>query len=216
MIDEQQVDALAKKLWKYGRMNQPLEKADAIVVFGSYNPIVGGRAAELYLKDYAPVIIFSGNRSDSTAAWDKTEAETMADVAVKAGVPKEDILLETSATNSGENTRLTRELLEKHGINAKKIIVVQKPYAERRTFATVSKQWPEVEVVMSSPQISYDEYMASSPKGKYGSIDTIVGDTQRIKLYAERDFQIPQEMPKDVWEAYEQLVKLGFTKSLAK
>lgn len=214
MNQEQSIDTLAKKVWDYALMHHEIEKADAIVVFGSYNPIVAKRAAELYLQGFAPIIVFSGNRSDSTLRWEKSEAETMAEVAIKAGVPKDKILLETNATNSGENTRLTRELLEQHGIDAKKIIFIQKPYAERRTFATIRKQWPEVEVIMTSPQVSYDEYMNTSPKGKAGSINTMVGDLLRIKTYPEKGFQIPQEIPEDVWDAYEQLINLGYTKSL--
>ncbi len=196
-------------------MHQKLEKADAIMVFGSYNPIVGQRAAELYLQGYAPIIVFSGNRSDSTSNWEKSEAKTMSNVAIKDGVPKDKILLETKATNSGENIQFTKRLLEKRGIKPKKIIAIQKPYAERRAYAAIRKKWSEVEVIMSSPQLSYEEYMESSPKGKDASIGIMVGDLQRIKLYAEKGFQIPQEIPDDVWNAYEQLVKLGYTKSLA-
>ena len=33
---------------------------------------------------------------------------------------------------------------------------------------------------------------------------------QRIKIYPEKGFSIPQEIPLDVWNAYEQLVSLGF------
>jgi uncharacterized SAM-binding protein YcdF (DUF218 family) len=171
--DEKKVDELAKKLWDYGLMHHRLEKADAIIVFGSYNPVVGVRAAELFQQGYAPIIVFSGNCSDSTLSWQKTEAETMADAAIEAGAPPDKILLETEATNSGDNTRLTRALLERDNIYATRIIVIQKPYAERRTFATVRQQWPEVDVIMSSPQLSYEEYMATSPKGKAGSISTI-------------------------------------------
>lgn len=216
MTSEQEIDELAKKLWDYGHLHQPLEKADAIVVFGSYNPVVAEWAATLFHQGWAPVIVFSGNRSDFTSRWEKTEAETFADVAIRLDVPTNRILLETAATNTGENTRLTKALLEQHGITATKIIVVQKPYAERRAYATVKKQWPEVAVIVTSPPVSYDDYMKSSSKGKHGSIDTIVGDTQRIKLYAEKGYQIPQPIPNNVWQAYEKLVGLGFTKSLAK
>ncbi len=215
MSSEEYIDNLAKKIWDYSLMHHELKKADAIVVFGSYNPIVAKRVAELFLREYAPVVVFSGNRSDSTASWDKTEAEVLSEAAQEFGLPKENILLETQAKNSGENTLFSKALLEKHGIYAKRIIVVQKPYIERRTYATIKKQWPEVEVIMSSPQVSYDEYMNTSPRGKDASIQSMVGDLQRIKLYAEKGYQIPQEIPQDVWEAYEELVKLGYDQSLA-
>jgi hypothetical protein len=42
----------------------------------------------------------------------------------------------------------------------------------------------------------------------------MVGDLQRIKLYPERGFQIYQDIPDDVWQAYEKLVGMGYTKHL--
>jgi hypothetical protein len=42
----------------------------------------------------------------------------------------------------------------------------------------------------------------------------MVGDLQRIKEYPKLGFQIEQEIPKDVWEAWEELVKLGYIKYL--
>ncbi|HSX42078.1 MAG TPA: YdcF family protein [Candidatus Saccharimonadales bacterium] len=214
MATEPEIDQLAKKLWDYGLLHQKLEKADAIIVFGSYNPSIALRAIELYEQGLAPIVVFSGNRSDSTTAWAKTEAETMADLAIEHGLPKEVTRIEPNAKNSGENTRFSRALLEKEGIKTKKIIVVQKPYAERRAYATVRKQWPEVEVRVTSPQVSYEQYMDETPKDKNGSIATMVGDVQRIKVYGANGFQIPQEIPANVWKAYEGLVELGFSKWL--
>jgi hypothetical protein len=46
-------------------------------------------------------------------------------------------------------------------------------------------------------------------------IDMMVGDLQRIKIYPEKGFQIPQEIPDGVWTAYEKLVAWGFTRHLA-
>lgn len=215
MADQKEIDKLAKKLWDYGLMHHHLRKTDAILVFGSYNPIVANRATEVFNEGWGPIIVFSGNRSDSTTSWAKTEAETMADVAIKLGVPKDKILIESEAKNSGENVRFSKVLLAKHGIYPRKIIAIQKPYAERRAYATVRAQWPEVEVVVTSPQLSYEEYMQEmSPEDKSGSIASIVGDVQRIKEYATKGFQIPQDIPDDVWSAYEKLVSLGFSKWL--
>lgn len=212
MTTEEEIDQLAKKLWDYGQMHHQLKPADAILVFGSYNPIVGERAAELFLQGYAPIVVFSGNRSDSTTTWKKTEAETIADVAIATGLPKKHILLETKAKNSGENVQFSKALLAKHHITPKRIIVIQKPYAERRAFATVRKQWPEVEVQVTSPQLTYEQYVANTDRDKKRIINTIVGDIQRIKAYADQGFQIPQEMPDDVWSAFEHLVDLGYNK----
>ena len=42
----------------------------------------------------------------------------------------------------------------------------------------------------------------------------MVGDTQRIRVYAQGGYQIPQEIPIDVWIAYEELVRRDFTSHL--
>jgi hypothetical protein len=47
-------------------------------------------------------------------------------------------------------------------------------------------------------------------------MNSMVGDLQRIKVYPEKGYQIPQEIPQDVWEAWEQLVKAGYNKDVVK
>ena len=120
------------------------------------------------------------------------------------------ILIENKSTNTGENVRFTRALLEARGLAPTSFIVVQKPYMERRSYATFRKVWPEPQVRVTSPQVSMDEYLRGYSHGSLSADDVIsimVGDLQRIRLYAERGFQIPQEIPDDVWAAYEELVR---------
>ena len=45
-------------------------------------------------------------------------------------------------------------------------------------------------------------------------LNILVGDLQRIDLYGRNGFQIPQEIPPDVWAAYRRLVNAGFDKQL--
>ncbi|RZU34720.1 hypothetical protein EV284_4319 [Streptomyces sp. BK022] len=42
----------------------------------------------------------------------------------------------------------------------------------------------------------------------------LVGDLQRIIEYPKLGFAVEQEVPEDVWEAYESLVRDGFTTRL--
>ena len=133
------------------------------------------------------------------------------------GVPNERILIENRSTNTGENFRFTRELLSKKGIDPQKFIVVQKPYMERRSFATFRRMWPEKDVIVTSPQVAFDEYLDSYSHQELSTDDVVgimAGDLQRIRLYAEKGFQIPQEIPPDVWSAYEELVRAGYDQHL--
>ena len=136
-----------------------------------------------------------------------------ADVAFRMGVPKDKSLIENRATNTGENIRFTQELLAQRGIDPKRIIIVQKPYMERRAYATAKRVWSEKEFIMTSPQLSFDEY-PNKEISKEKVIHILVGDLERIKLYAEKGFQIPQEVPSPVWDAFQELVWRGYTKHL--
>ena len=37
-----------------------------------------------------------------------------------------------------------------------------------------------------------------------------------MDLYAQKGYQLPQEIPEEAWEAFRQLVAMGFDKQLAK
>ena len=211
-----QTITLAKKLWDYHHVNHTLEKADCILVLGSHDLRVADYAAELYLQGLAPILIFSGGLGRLTLdLWKVSEAEQFAAIAQQKGVPKEAILIESKSTNTGQNILFTQQLLKENNLDPQSFIVVQKPYMERRSFATFKKHWPQKRIMVTSPHISFEEY----PYGEISMdqvINLMVGDLQRIRLYAEKGFQIYQEIPADVWHAYEELVELGYDEHLIK
>ncbi len=207
---------LAKKLWQYHLMNHTLEKSDCILVLGSHDLRVAERGAELYLQGWAPLLIFSGGLGNFTKdMWQEKEADLFAKVALEMGVPKEAILIENKSTNTGENIQFTQQLLQKQNLNPESFIVVQKPYMERRSYATFKKHWPDKKLVVTSPQISFEDY--PNPEIPLERVITIMaGDLQRIKFYPQKGFQIYQEIPTDVWQAFETLVAAGYDQHLMK
>jgi uncharacterized SAM-binding protein YcdF (DUF218 family) len=214
-MNSKRIDALAKKIWDYMRLNQALTPADCILVFGSHDPRVGSYGAELFLRKLAPLILFSGKRGGLTRKWTKTEAEKFAQIAVRAGVPRAKILIEKEATNTGENVLFTKRLLEKRGLNLGSFLVVQKPYMERRTWATFKKVWPRKKIIVTSPPISFEDYPNRSIS-KRDVIAIMLSDLQKIAIYPQKGFQIPQRIPKKVLDCYRQLVKLGYTDHLVR
>lgn len=215
MITEK-VIALAQQLWDYHHLYHTLQKSDCIFVLGSHDKRVARRGAELYLQGWAPLLIFSGGLGNLTKdIWTETEADQFAAIALSMGVPPEAILVENASTNTGENILLTQQLLAKRGLDPQSFIVVQKPYMERRSYATFKKHWPDKQLLVTSPSISFLQYPTDEiPLERV--INVMVGDLQRIRIYPEKGFQIYQEIPDAVWTAYEQLVALGFDKHLAK
>ena len=207
---------LATVVWNYHQMQHSLVKADCIFVLGSHDTRVAERGAELYLQGWAPLLLFSGGLGRLTkGALTESEAELFARTAVAKGVPQEAILIEDKSTNTGENILLSKQLLHQRNIDPQRFILVQKPYMERRTLAAFQKQWPGKEALVTSPQIAFADY--PTPEITMEKvIQIMVGDLQRLRIYAEKGFQTHQVIPESVWEAYLQLVKLGFDKQLVR
>ena len=211
----EEVKHLAKILWDYHHVDHPMEKSDCILVLGSHDTRVGERGADLYLEGWAPYIIFSGGLGNLTSGiWTEPEADKFARIARNMGVPEKNILVENKSTNTGENITFTMNLLSLHGLDPQSFILVQKPYMERRSYATFKKHLPGKKLIVTSPQISFDNYPTEDISMEK-VINIMVGDLQRIKIYPEKGFQIPQEIPAIVWNAYEQLIALGYNRHLA-
>ena len=166
-------------------------------------------ASELFAEKMAPIVVCSGGFGKITREiWQEEEGKVFAKKCIELGVPKEKIMIESHATNTGENITLTKELLEKKGIKVDSGIIVCKPYMAKRALATARKQWPEVEWRVAVKKIPLDEYVPKDDLER--EINVMVGDMQRMKTYAEAGFQVPVDIPDDVWDAYKRLVKAGF------
>lgn len=213
-MPREETDRLAQIIWDYHHVNHKLKVADCLFVLGSHDIRVAEYAARLYFEGWAPYIIFSGGMAHHddmlNTGWDKSEAEILAHRAMELGVPQEKILLEKEALNTGENVKFSEKILEAAGIRYDKIIAIQKPYMERRTFATIKVHWPHRELIVSSPPICYRDYPNKEIK-KEELINIMVGDLQRIIEYPALGYQIEQNVPEEVMEAYEKLIGLGFT-----
>src|SRR5262249_900454 len=158
---DSQIQTLAETIWNYHLMNHQIAKADAILVLCSHDERVAERGAHLFLEGWAPLIIFSGGRGAITKAlWDEPEAKRFARITMSRNVPRENILIEPNSTNTGENIQFTKRLLAEKGFDPHQFIVVQKPYMERRSYATFRQYWPEKEVIVTSPQVSFRDYLA--------------------------------------------------------
>lgn len=207
-------DELAKILWNYNSLPENPEKSELIFVPCSSDLRVAKRAAQLWKQGYGPYILFTGNEGKMTKdLFDKPEAEVFAEVARKEGVDPNIILTETESLNTGENISLSRKLLDECELDIKKILIVQKPYALRRMYATFKKQWPEIDFSLGSTNTSFEDYPNDviTPEQL---IDVLVKTTQRVIDYPDKGFQIPQEVPEEVLIALNELVKRGYTKRI--
>lgn len=213
-MNDQKVDQLAHILWDYMQFHETPVKSDAIFCLCSHDTRVGEYAADLMLQGLGDLLIFSGGVGVLTQdIFSEPEADLFAKIAIARGVPEEKIIIENKSTNTGQNVEFTHALLQEKGIDIDSFLLVQKPYMERRTFATFKKQWPDptTKIFVTSPKMSFEEYTSGNISKEF-IINVMVGDLQRIKEYPALGFQIPQAIPGNVWAAYEALVDAGFTK----
>lgn len=207
-------------LWDYLCLHRTPEKAEVILGFGSFDDNVARRSAALYLQGYAPKILFTGGLGRCTVGlYTQPEAERFRDVAVSLGVPEENILVESKSANTKENIQFTRQLLEKTHTSHGSILGVHKPYMERRIAAAMGVYWPEQSFSVTSPQMTIPQYLREAERQgmtEKDAISVIVGDFQRIDLYAQKGYQLPQYIPAEAQEAFERLVSMGYDSQLAK
>ena len=205
-------------IWDYMRLKQTVTPAACIIGFGCINDDIALRCAELYREGYAPKVLFSGGLGRNTLGrWNQSEAERFALIAQQHGVPAQNILLENQSTNSAENILFTRKILEEAGLAQGRLICVHKPFMERRLYAAMKVYWPEANACFTSPQLDLEAYIRNTVNQGLTEkqvIDVITGDFQRMDIYAKKGYQIPQEIPEPVWQAFHRLVELGYTGEL--
>ncbi|MGW1136966.1 YdcF family protein [Streptomyces zhihengii] len=181
---------------------------------GSHDLGVAEVTAELYRRGMAPLVVFTGATSRTTRErMPRGEAEHYRERAVELGVPNEAILVESRARNTGENIRFSRALLEERGVSVSSVLLVSKPYEERRAHATARKLWPDVEFVSASAPMTMAAYIDSIGDARL-VVDMLVGALQRLLVYPAQGFMVSQDVPQDVQEAYERLCVQGFTSRL--
>ncbi|XP_060079818.1 uncharacterized protein SCO4629-like [Ylistrum balloti] len=214
VTDEEKDYALT--LWEYMGLKHEGKKSDIILVLGNHDTRTAEYAAKLFLEGFADLLMFSGDKGVlTTGKWEKSEAEVFSDVAIGMGVPENKIILETEATNTGQNVAFSYKVLQQKGIleALHSYILVQMPHMERRVYATFMKQWPgdavSLDIIVLSPPIPMLKYPNDHVGTLHDVITVLVGSFFRVKIYPDTGFQIQQHIPKNVWLCFNKLIKTG-------
>ncbi|MEO3976878.1 YdcF family protein [Streptomyces sp. CAU 1734] len=204
----------ARLIWDYHQMGHDLSPADVAIGLGSHDLGVATTTANLYHQGLAKTIVFTGGNSATTRArFPRGEAVHYREHALTLGVPDHAIHVEPHAANTGENIALSRDLLTHAGIEARTVLLVTKPYMQRRSYATTRHVWPDVDIVCASEVLTLESYLEAIGDHKL-VVDMLVGDLQRVIEYPKLGFAAPQDVPADVQTAYAELVEAGFTSRL--
>ncbi|MFI1247908.1 YdcF family protein [Streptomyces anulatus] len=204
----------ARRIWSYHQMGHALKPCSVAIGLGSHDLGVADTSVDLYKRGLVPLLLFTGATSPTTRErMPRGEAVHYRERAVELGVPGSAVLVEPRARNTGENIRFARDVLEKEGVEVASVLLISKPYEERRAYATARKLWPEVEIVSASTPMTLDEYVNSIGDARL-VIDMLVGALQRLMIYPDQGFMIRQPVPAHVSEAYQRLRQAGFTSRL--
>jgi uncharacterized SAM-binding protein YcdF (DUF218 family) len=208
------IRADVETLWRYHDLGHEVRRCDVGIGLGSHDLGVAVVATRLFHEGLFPWIVFTGANAPTTVErFPRGEAVHYGEYAVEHGVPADSILVEPCATNTAENLDYSRQRLAERQIPVCSVLLMSRPYQQRRAFATCKLVWPEVEVVCASNPLGLDEYVRSIGDVRR-VVNILVGDTQRIEVYAERGFAIRQEVPDEVRAAFDRLVAAGYTRRL--
>ena len=197
----------AGEIWDYMSSFASRSRSDAIVLCCSYDLRVCDHACKLVDAGIADTLVISGRHGNWTRQlWNRPEAEVFRDRAIENGLHKEQILLETRATNFGENIRFSRALLPR----VNRVTLVSKPNSLLRVKLTAAAQWPDVEAVVSGPGFRFPSEV-SNVIGIWGVINEMVGDIDRIQTYPALGFQAAHRLPDRILDNHEYLVAQGYT-----
>lgn len=212
--DEKLVNAL-KVIWDYMVLNQTYPPCDLIIGCGCLNKKIPVKCASLLKEGYGKKILFTGGTGKVTSSLlEKSEAEIYSDIAMAHGVKKEDIYLETNSTNTGDNFRFSKQIIKENNLAATTILIVHGPLSERRTLATAKLYFKDQQLFITSPDISFTDFLKQlevEPNLAATRISVVVGDIQRLIIFPQFGWQIEQEVPKDVLNAYHYLKEQGYT-----
>jgi uncharacterized SAM-binding protein YcdF (DUF218 family) len=210
----EEVLAHAETIWRFMQLGHTPIPAGLLLVFGTNDLRVATFAARLYEHGLAPLALVTGgiaHHGDLLATpWSRPEAIEYAEEMVRCGVPRDRILLEPCATNTAENVLFARRLIESRSApHPRNMIAVVKPFMQRRVLATMAVYWPEMPFSIATWDSSFREYCnAELTPAKV--LNIMLGDLQRIWIYARRGWSAPQVIPEDVRAAFDRLVELGY------
>lgn len=119
--------------------------ADLAVVFGSANETELRRriswGCELYHTGHTPAILVSGGGAGGPA---RTEARSMVNIARDLGVAASALLIEDRSSNTFENARFSRPVLEAAGLldTLSRVILISSAWHMRRVLLTTCAYFP--------------------------------------------------------------------------
>jgi uncharacterized SAM-binding protein YcdF (DUF218 family) len=159
------------------------------------------------------------------ATQGRAEAHILADMAhLVWNIDPSRILIEAESTNSGENARFSRDLLEREGCSPSTFLIVQDPTMQRRADATFRHVWNDRRDVTFlnwpsfGPQVTLDggglQFASNDASGLWSMdhfLTLVMGEIPRLRDDSHgygpkgRGFIVHVDIPEQVEAAYRHL-----------
>lgn len=180
-------DALALRLYNDLAIDVTTEAADAVFIFGAASNARVEKAIELYKDGYAPILIVSGkgpHYKDVTQA----EADRMAQIAVEAGVPTKQIIIENQSITIPDNVKRTIDLLLKMDFKPKKLLLVASGYVLQRAAMDWYKFTPwDIQLMPTSATVVSPDYSKDGWHHSAVGISSILNEYAKIIIENKMD-----------------------------
>lgn len=204
-----------KIIYDYMVLNQKLEKCDLIIGCGCLDTNIPKKCASLLKEGYAKKILFTGGYG-TKGEFASPEALVFKNIAIEEGIKEEDIIVEKEATNTGDNFRYSKKIIEEKNIPSNKILIVHNALSTRRTYLTAQNILEDKKLIITYPDLTFDEFYKHLEQKKMEelryTISVILGDIQRIIIYPQLGWMKYEEVPKNIIDAYYILKEMGFDK----
>jgi uncharacterized SAM-binding protein YcdF (DUF218 family) len=146
---------LIAEINRYLLVRTEIRKSDLCLLFGSHRSAVARVqvTVRLWRDGLVGRVLVTGGEYTASG---QLEAHEMCEALVAGGVPRRHIILETCATNTGENVKFSVERLKGLGLYDAigSVIAVGSASASRRYLMTLERHWPEV-IKMVAPANKY-------------------------------------------------------------
>jgi uncharacterized SAM-binding protein YcdF (DUF218 family) len=182
-LDPRVIEAVHRELL----ITTDLKPADLLFVFGTLHGVPQFLAVieNLWRKGMFRWALLTGG---PTAGEPKTEAALLADGMAMMGVPRDRVLLEERATNTGENVIFSLPIIERSlGLNnVRSLIAVGKYFSSARYLMTLQHHWPAVEKMLAPVHFHdhgpADWHMHAESRAK------VLSEWRKLSAYQEAGF----------------------------
>jgi len=168
-------------------INTPLKPADLLFVFGTRVDVEErvDEACRLWREGYFRWSIVSGG---ITPGSERSECAIIADAMISRGIPRELILREDRAMNTGENVIFSLPVIDAAlGLaNIRSVICLGNSWTARRYPMTLHRHWPEVEKML----VTVDSF--ATPRARWHTDPEfrrrMLSEWDKIEPYREKGF----------------------------